>query len=320
MNNLILLYKELQDRGIPVPPAKSKVSGGCLRWGRNGRFWARPLDLFDGWKVGDFSGEYLPQPIIVSEPSTQYDELTKETKEKMKQLADKALKTRAMEQAEATKKALMLWCNSKKPIFHEYLYKKHIDLIPDDVRLSKFGELVVPLHDARGNLMSLQFISDDGTKKFCKGCPKKGNFYLFGSLTDAHKNMIGICEGFATGASLYDCLEIPIICAMDAGNLEPTATLIRMKFPNLKILFFADNDASSVNNTGLTKANEAKKVISNCSVLFPSWSNHKFKSVDWNDIYCVVGKEIMKEKIMKAMADSVEEVEFVKGEKYEINI
>ena len=315
MNNLILLYRELQDRGIPVPPAKTKVSGGCLRWGRNSRFWARPLDFFDGWKVGDFSGEYLSQPIIVAAPSTQHEEFSNKTKERMKQLADKALKARATEQAEATRKALMLWNSLLKPTFHGYLYKKHIDLIPNDVRISRYGELIIPLYDVRGNLMSLQFISDDGAKKFHKGCPKKGNFYLFGSLMDEPGDIMGICEGFATGASLYSCLGIPVVCAMDAGNLAPVAILLRMKFPSLKITIFADNDIVTNGNPGIAKGRDAQKSISDSSIFFPSWSNHKFQSVDWNDIYCVVGKETMKEKIMKAIANGVEEVEFVKGGK-----
>ena len=319
MNNLILLYRELQDRGIPVPPAKTKVSGGCLRWGRNGRFWARPLDLFDGWKVGDFSGEYLSQPIIVSEPSTQYDELTQETKEKMKQLADKALKARATEQAEATQKALTLWRSLPQARRHRYLYKKRISSIPADVKLSKIGDLVVPLYDANGALMSLQFISADGVKKFCSGCPKKGNFYLFGSL-DEPKDMLGLCEGFATGASLYSCLGIPVVCAMDAGNLAPVAILLRMKFPDLKIIILADNDVGTNGNPGIAKGRDAQKSISDSSILFPSWINHKFQSVDWNDIYCVVGKETMKEKLTKALADGVEAVEFVQGGVYENNI
>ena len=127
---------------------------------------------------GRLFGRILSQPIIVAAPSTQHDELSNKTKERMKQLADKALKARATEQAEATRKALVLWRNSKKPTFHEYLYTKQINFIPDDIRISRRGELIIPLYDVRGNLMSLQFISDDGTKKFCRGCPKATSISL----------------------------------------------------------------------------------------------------------------------------------------------
>ena len=54
--------------------------------------------------------------------------------------------------------------------------------------------------------------------------------------------MLIICEGVATGLSLYECTGYPVAVAFDAGNLEPVAKVMRARMPNLRIVIAADDD------------------------------------------------------------------------------
>jgi phage/plasmid primase-like uncharacterized protein len=53
------------------------------------------------------------------------------------------------------------------------------------------GALVVPVHDAAGELHSLQFISASGTKRFLKGGRVAGLYFLIGAVD----KVVCIAEG-----------------------------------------------------------------------------------------------------------------------------
>ena len=94
---------------------------------------------------------------------------------------------------------------------HPYLSRKAIQPHGIGVAASDFeyapvnvrgrGNLLVVPSYLRGQLTTLQFIAEDGTKGFLRGAPQSGvNFTLFGSDT------VWVVEGFATGASLTGTL------------------------------------------------------------------------------------------------------------------
>lgn len=122
-----------------------------------------------------------------------------------------------------------------EPAQHNYLIIKRIQ--PHGTRIYK-GALVVPLVDETGAVVNIQFIRPDGTKRFLKGGRKKGCYSAIGEPTET----ILICEGWATGVSLHEATGHFVVVAMDAGNLEPVATVIRVKYPAAKIIICADND------------------------------------------------------------------------------
>ncbi|MDQ1923214.1 toprim domain-containing protein, partial [Massilia pseudoviolaceinigra] len=99
--------------------------------------------------------------------------------------------------------------------------------------------LIVPIRDAAGAVTSLQFIYEDGTKRLKSHGKVKGCYYSFGGKpTDT----LLVCEGFATGASLFAVTGYPVAVAFNAGNLEPVARALRGKLPGVRIVVCADDD------------------------------------------------------------------------------
>ena len=76
-----------------------------------------------------------------------------------------------------------------------------------------------------------------------------------------------LCEGFATGASLFDAFHRPVLVAFDAGNLLEVAKAYRARYPHNQIDLCADNDRSKAINTGVNAANAVAAAI---QVLFTS--------------------------------------------------
>ncbi|WP_292914430.1 hypothetical protein [Nitrosomonas sp.] len=117
----------------------------------------------------------------------------------------------------AARKAAEIWRKSRpvnNQAEHPYLAKKRIQ--PHGARL--FHEsLVIPIHNEADRLVNIQFIDSESTKRFLSGGRKRGCFHIFGDPT----KRILICEGYATGASLYEDCKQRVIVAFDAGNLLP---------------------------------------------------------------------------------------------------
>lgn len=175
-------------------------------------------------------------------------------------------------QEAAAKKAIYIWDKST-PITqqedHPYLIKKRIQ--PHSARLYRHA-LVIPIYNESDQLVNLQFISLEGERKlFLSGGRKRGCFHIIGDLSEK----LLICEGFATGASLYEDSGQRVIVAFDAGNLLPVAKNIRELSPDVEIIICGDNDLSSV---GQDKAKEAALAIGG-KVLIPP-----LPGKDWNDL------------------------------------
>jgi putative DNA primase/helicase len=102
------------------------------------------------------------------------------------------------------------------------------------------GSVLIPMRDAGGELFGVQTIFPSGKKLFTKGCNKQGKFHLIGALDYAR--VLIICEGYATGATLYRETLCPVAVAFDRTNLMPVAKALRAKFPKAEIVIAADDD------------------------------------------------------------------------------
>ena len=172
---------------------------------------------------------------------------------------DKARKRHADEQqatwAGAQRRAQDIW--ARLPVAradHPYLAEKQV--APGPCRLTCNGRLVVPVYDAdRDDLISLQFISGDGGKKFLAGGRTGGGHCRLGLLRGAAT--IIICEGYATGATLHAATGDPVVIAFTCGNLLAVGKALRARYANARIVFAADNDEATAGNPGVSKAMEA---------------------------------------------------------------
>lgn len=135
-----------------------------------------------------------------------------------------------------------------------------------------------PIYNESDQLVNLQFIDPQGNKKrFLSGGRKRGCFHIIGDIT----KRILICEGFATGASLYEDCNQRVVIAFDAGNLLPVAMNIKELSADSEIIICGDNDLSGI---GQAKAREAALSIAG-KVMIPLVPGQ-----DWND-YLTGGRQ-----------------------------
>ena len=150
---------------------------------------------------------------------------------------------------EAIKKAAYIWSRSTPVTQHQYTTKKGVRL--HAVRCYR-GSLVIPLYDESGVIVSLQFIGDDGTKRMMKGGKAQGSCCFIGDMQSG--DIILVCEGWATGASLYEATGHFTIVAFSAGNLKAIARQARKHYPGSEILICGDNDLNGVGNKAAQEA------------------------------------------------------------------
>jgi putative DNA primase/helicase len=268
-------------------PSKDTESFKIVRWGRNNRYW---LEKFEGGYVfGDFVAGISEHVFEQKFKGHQLEKVQEKLDETLRKVESKSTK---IFEASSTK-AYFLWTHARHVAKNGYLERKKVHFL--DQKEHK-GYLIIPLFDVNHKIWSLQFIDNDGNKRFLSGGKKKGCFYAFDSLKDTEIALI--CEGFATGASLYECCNINVIVAFDSGNLKPVAQAIKEKYPNMRIIICADNDCYHENgaNPGLEKAREAAQSVG-AEVVFPEFKDTSTHPIDFNDLLILEGKEAVKERI-----------------------
>lgn len=141
--------------------------------------------------------------------------------------------------------------------------------------------LLVPMRDGQGALRSLQFIYADGTKRFKSNGRVQGSYY---SLGGKPVDTLLVCEGFATGASLFAATGYPTAVAFNAGNLGAVARTIRLKFPSVRIIVCADNDRFNPDvNVGVVEATFAARDVAGW-IAVPQFPPDDNTSTDFNDL------------------------------------
>lgn len=203
---------------------------------------------FGHWRTGETHTWRVGRGRITSAERTRLDaEITEARRLNQAQ-------RRAREVA-AQKRAYRLWNSAGSASrSHPYLIAKGIE--PWDIR--QLGDrLLIPVFDADGVLWTLEFIGPNGSKRFLTGGRKRGCWSPINRIVD----QVLVCEGFATGASLYEATGTPVAVALDCGNLEPVALAIRAKYPNAEITLCADNDVGTPGNPGLTAATKAARAV-----------------------------------------------------------
>ena len=163
---------------------------------------------------------------------------------------------KAIREAERTKlaesvaeTAAIVWKNCPDATAdHPYLTRKGIK--PHGIRCSSDGRLVLPLFDADGNMVELQYIMPSGQKRYHDGGSAGSKYWLIGTV----RKTIYLAEGFATAASIHEATGDAVYIAYSAGNLINVGGIIRDKHgATADVVIVADNDESG---TGQKAAEE----------------------------------------------------------------
>ncbi len=194
--------------------------------------------------------------------------------------------------AEAAVKAKRIWENAREATDdNPYCLAKRVK--PYGLKEFKDARtLIVPVRNSKGQLVSLQFISPDGTKKFLSGGEKAGCYYAFGAKP---KDRIIVAEGFATAASLYEATGLPVAVAFDCGNLRSVAAAVKGNLPgNCKITIAADDDVATPGNPGISSATEAARAVNGLLAVPDFGDDRPAGSTDFNDLAQHSGLEAVK--------------------------
>lgn len=163
------------------------------------------------------------------------------------------------------------------------------------------SRLVIPIYGIDGHLQSLQFISKTGKKRFKRGTSPLNGYLCLGEKIFPW-DVIRICEGYATGCSIYEAIGSPVIIAFSADNLKNVCRLIRSKYKHNKIIICADNDQWNKVNAGL---NAAKFCAENYGALicYPDFSGMDVKNcpTDFNDLMILSGLTVTEDQLQKGI-------------------
>ncbi|GHG07161.1 toprim domain-containing protein [Thalassotalea marina] len=220
----------------------------------------------------------------------------------------------------AKKKRYLKWVHSeqqKEPLlfdsmrhllhpksFSPYLQSKKVEDIAGQfnikVGLNKNGYFTCfPLYNIYGDFGGLQRIfhlkpTEWETNKIqTVGFDHTGFFFTLGTLDDSSE-MVYICEGLATGLSIFLATGRTVLVCLCADNICPVSKSVSDVFPSIKKVHVADNDNSTPHcgNTGIYKASLAVKE-SGGFVFVPSPSI----GTDANDVHCHDGLDVLRNQI-----------------------
>jgi len=185
---------------------------------------------------------------------------------------------------------------------HPYLTGKNIQSV-GDIRQSSQGDLLLPIRNALGIVISLQTIGPTGKKRFLRGGQVRGGYFPI----PGRDGTLYITEGYATGVSIHMATGETVLVAFCASNLKSVATMARALFPDRYIVLCADDDHKTASkygkNPGLDYAMDAVRTIS-AHMAVPVFQDPTDKS-DFNDLATAQGLDAVRACLAAAQSPQV---------------
>jgi putative DNA primase/helicase len=292
--------------GLEMPPMPLDTSGKIRRFGpkRNQWYSLREMRTDAGSYVvvgsfGDWRGQQSHK-VEVDWRGISDDE-RQALADQRQARADAEARERVASAALAAMNAGELWATASRIGTSDYLARKGVE--PEGCRFLRDGSIVIPLlrydEPRETALKALQRIWPDGTKRFTKGFTKPGTCLRLGLV--AAGEPILVCEGYATGLTLRMAVgkRLPVVVALDAGNLQPVVELLRGLYPQSLLLICADDDYMTSGNPGRDKALKAAKAVVRCQYVYPIFrrGNRATKDTDFNDLHAREGLECVRRQM-----------------------
>jgi phage/plasmid primase-like uncharacterized protein len=256
--------------------------GGCINW-TNGQGWQKWSFKRPGWKP------------TAEERKAMEREFEQARNEREREIA--------VAQRKARQKANDIWrvAQEAKKSF-PYCQRKQVE--PNGLKTHRHNNgdmyLCVPMHDEDEHLVSLQKIYANGDKRFLYGGRKQHHFWI-GWREQA--KVICICEGWATGETIYEATKYSVVIAFDSGNLMAIAQWVHERYPEHEIILCADDDwKNEGGNPGLDFACDAARAV-NGKVAVPVFGEgREDKWTDFNDMLLVVDD---RERVLDIIAHAI---------------
>lgn len=206
--------------------------------------------------------------------------------------------------AAAKQKAVKLWEKAHTPLpNHPYLSTKQITA--HGAKQLK-DMLLLPLR-LNGELINLQLIMADGSKRFLTGGQVKESSVVLGQLKGA--NEVLLCEGWATGCTLYEITKLPVVVAINASNLPVIASRLADALPKAALRICADNDPTGTGEKAAKRAITNHHLATWCMPTFTEEEiarhlQHQSKAPsDFNDLFQLAGADAVKAQLLRVQLD-----------------
>lgn len=176
-----------------------------------------------------------------------------------------------------------------------YLQRKGVPSVPG---LKQDGpDIIVPYSNEKGVITGLQRIKPDGTKRFEKGSSLGDSFFIIHGLPDTGKQYVLVCEGLATGISLWYSIFCTVVVAGSAGQMDAGTSFAKKIFPGHPVICCADNDNVGGKNVGLEAA-KAASLKYGCFLAVPP--ANEGEKMDFNDLHQKFGRTKVLEVLEEA--------------------
>ncbi|EGJ0968495.1 hypothetical protein IG911_003032 [Salmonella enterica] len=182
---------------------------------------------------------------------------------------------------------------------HPYLVKKGVQAARG-VHIDDKQRLLIPLQNVDGVIRSMQTIDPEGNKRLTKDAEKSGNFFVVGGTLKNGRPIV-CAEGYATAASGAMALRMPVVMAIDSGNLVKVAENLHKKYPDSPMLFLGDDDPPKPHrpgNPGKEAAEKAARLTGGIAVLPALTPEEKAQGLtDFNDLHQSRGLAALAEEL-----------------------
>lgn len=231
------------------------------------------------------------------------EEYERKQREREKRRLDEEARERERNER-AARRAAALWGEAEPAESHPYLTRKGIQ--PHGARIGQWsrewpdpetgeliqitvdGALLIPVYSSPGKIATIQAVFParharmDRDKDYLPGGAKQGGYYPLGKVSKSTTRLI-VAEGFATGASVHEATNSPVLVAFDSGNLLQIAEHARKMLPDAEIIIAGDNDLWTKGNPGARKANAAAFAVGG-KVALPIFADYEGNPTDFNDL------------------------------------
>ena len=303
----------LSEQGMEVDPRKGLVVDGSIGRAYINLGGERKLS---GWyqlwmdqsvpfgRVGDYRIS-TDQPTAIWKPENRKRQtVTKTEREEIDRLKKEVEVKKAEKHTKSAKRSQAMWEKGEDCEKHPYLETKGV--LSYGLKVDENGLLMIPMLNNDLTVVGMQFISDDGTKRFLTGSKKAGSFFILGQEILKTSDTIYYGEGYATCADIYRDMSCPVFVSFDAYNLSKVAESVFETLKDRRHIFVADNDDSKTGEKEAIKACQwIVKQGGMAEVHMPETKG------DYNDHKSVSGEVIPALKFVDVPTD----VDFVTSEK-----
>lgn len=248
-----------------------------------------PAGAFGCWREG------LTQQWCSKTPDTMTQAEREAHRQKLEAMRQQRQSDTAERNQQAAAEAAQRWQAATPATSHPYLSAKGVQA--HGVR-QQGKALLIPMRDTSGTLHSLQNIDTVGDKRFLPGGRVKGCYHIIGTP----ERDLSVCEGYATGASIYEATGQAVAVAFTAGNLLPVAQALRQQYPALRLIVAADDDWRTEGNPGMSKARQAAQAVAGLLAVPTFPADRPDKATDFNDLHQLAGLESVQACIEAAQA------------------